>query len=92
MGSHGKQEVNSSHVLRTSRYEWRGPPDLEQQIRDRDMATFLTGEWSKKRSMRCTVMGFTSLETGTLILREFRRHLPPMYVAFAKQLHNPSII
>jgi hypothetical protein len=92
MGSHGKQEVNSSLVLRTSRYEWRGQPDLEQLISDHDTATFLIDEGSRKKSMRCIAMGYNSLETGILILREFHHHLPPMYVAFAKQLRNPSII
>jgi hypothetical protein len=51
MGSHGKQEVSSSLVSGMSRYEWKRPPDLEQLISDRDTATFLIGEGSRKKSM-----------------------------------------
>jgi hypothetical protein len=88
----GKQEVSSSLVSGMSRYEWKRPPDLEKLISDHDTATCLIDEGSRKKSMRCIAMGYNSLETGTLILREFHHHLPPMYVAFAKQLRNPSII
>jgi hypothetical protein len=91
VGPRGKQAVSSLLVLGTIRYEWKRPLDLEKLISDHDTATFLIDEGSRKKSMRCIAMGCNSLETGTLILREFHHHLPPMYVVFAKQLRNPSI-
>jgi hypothetical protein len=60
-------------------------PDRELPISVHDTGTCQIGEQSRRRSIRCTAVGFTSLEIGTPILRKPLLHQLRMYEAFEKR-------